>query len=40
MSKTHLKQELAAIGAKIALGLPLTEYERALWALYGEKEQS
>ena len=29
-------ETLNYIRAKIALGLPLTERERALWTLYGE----
>lgn len=37
MKKNGLKQKLAEIGCKIALGLALTEYEQALWTLYGEK---
>ena len=32
------KEELKKIEAKIALGLPLTAYERALWVLYGDQK--
>lgn len=32
-----LNDELKRIESKIVLGLPLTKYESALWALYGEK---
>lgn len=35
MSKEHLKQELAAIAMKLAIGAQLTEREAALWKLYG-----
>ncbi len=37
--KEKLNQRLTAIAAKIKIGLPLTQEERALWALYG-KERS
>lgn len=33
-----MKQEiLNAIRSRIVLGLPLTEFERAFWILYGDK---
>jgi hypothetical protein len=32
-----MSEELKVIKAKMALGLPLTTRESALWALYGEK---
>ena len=34
----ELKKELDRIAACVKLGLPITEQERALWTLYGEKD--
>ncbi len=33
-----LNEELKRIQAKITLGLPLTEHEKALWILYGDRK--
>lgn len=37
MKNKKLKAKLEEIACKLVLGLALTEYERALWALYGEE---
>lgn len=35
-----LSAKLERIKAKMLLGLCLTDYERALWVLYGEKNET